>query len=484
MSYTAPVSAIYQTNLTLLTDLYQLTMSYGYWKANKHNDEAIFHLFYRKAPFQDEYAIAAGLAYAVEIMQQLSFEQASLDYLASLTGNDEQPLFEQGFLDYLAELNFSCDVDAVPEGTLVLPNQPLLRIRGPIVQCQLLETVLLNVINFQTLIATKAARVVAAAGGDSVLEFGLRRAQGIDGALAASRAAYIGGCDATSNVLAGQLFDIPVKGTHAHSWVMSFTDEDEAFAAYADAMPNNCVFLVDTYDTIEGVKKAIVAGQVLAEKGYRMAGIRLDSGDLAALSQRARELLDEAGFTDALIVASNDLDEYAIEQLKADEAKIAVWGVGTKLATAYDQPALGGVYKLAAIREKGDKEWSYRVKLSEDAIKVSNPGMQQVLRYTMPDGSWYADVLINELEDDAGDCLIENIFGAQIAMPAEATANPLLQPVFRAGVQQRDLPSIHDTQRLAQQQCAAWQQAPETVVYGLSQPLHALKQALIAKRGK
>lgn len=473
------VSNLYQANLSMLTDLYQLTMSYGYWKADKHQDQAAFHLFYRKAPFGGEYAIVAGLDYAVEVMKNFHFSSDDIEYLATLTGNDGNPLFEQGFLDYLHNLKFTCDVDAMPEGTLALPNQPLLRIVGPIVECQILETVLLNIINFQTLVATKAARVVAAADGDSVLEFGLRRAQGIDGSVAASRAAYIGGCDATSNVLAGKLFDIPVKGTHAHSWVMSFSDEQEAFETYAAAMPNNCVFLVDTYDTLEGVKKAIAVGQQLADKGYRMAGIRLDSGDLAELSKDARELLDEAGFTDALIVASNDLDEGTIQQLKADGAKIAVWGVGTKLATAYDQPALGGVYKLAAIRSTTADAWSYRVKLSEDAIKVSNPGVQQVQRYTGDEGEWLADVLVNEAEKDDGRTLVDQSFGAEVSLPERAKVQYLLQPVFRQGQCVMDESDVHQSRQLALDELAQWQNTSTDVIQGLSVALDALKADLI-----
>ncbi len=294
-------------------------------------------------------------------------------------------------------MQLKIDIDAMPEGTVAFPHEPLLRVRGPIIECQILETALLNILNFQTLIATKASRVVHAAQGDQVLEFGLRRAQGIDGALAASRAAYIGGCHATSNVLAGKLFGIPVRGTHAHSWVMSFENELEAFAAYAQAMPNNCVFLVDTYDTLEGVRNAIRIGNVLRDSGHRMVGIRLDSGDLAQLSVDARKLLDEAGFTDASIVASNDLDEKLIESLKHQGAKISIWGVGTKLVTAYDQPALGGVYKLGAIQDS-DGRWVPKIKLSEQLIKTSTPGILQVRRY-FHQGCMAADRIWNELEE-------------------------------------------------------------------------------------
>ncbi|MFK7788315.1 MAG: nicotinate phosphoribosyltransferase [Phycisphaeraceae bacterium] len=401
-----PLVDIYRTPLGLLTDLYQLTMAYGYWKMGRAEQESVFHLFFRKSPFGGGYAIAAGLSYAVELMQEFRFERDDLDYLATLTGNDGEPLFDPAFLEYLADLEFTCDVDAVPEGTVVFPHEPLVRVRGPILQAQLLETALLNIVNFQTLVATKAARVCQAANGDPVMEFGLRRAQGIDGALTASRAAYLGGCAATSNVLAGKLFSIPVKGTHAHSWVMSFDEEPEAFEAYAQAMPNNCVFLVDTYDTLAGVRNAIEAGLKLRDCGHEMVGIRLDSGDLAYLSIEARKLLDEAGFPDAAIVASNDLDEYIIEDLKRQGAMIAVWGVGTKLATAYDQPALGGVYKLGAIRDE-DGAWQPRVKLSDQAIKTSIPGTLQVRRFENKDGM-IGDLIFDETSSpDPGRLLVD-----------------------------------------------------------------------------
>lgn len=393
------------SSLALLTDLYQLTMAYGYWKQGKADQEAIFHLYFRSAPFGGGYTVAAGMGPAVEYLEQFGFTSDDLAYLAKLVGSDGEPLFEETFLRYLQELRLTCDVHMVPEGTIVFPNQPLVRVRGPILQAQLVETILLNLVNFQTLIATKAARVVHAADGDEVLEFGLRRAQGIDGGLAASRAAYIGGCAATSNVLAGKLYGIPVKGTHAHSWVMLFENELESFLAYADSMPNNVVLLVDTYDTLEGVRNAIRVGERLREKGHRLAGIRLDSGDLAYYSIEARRLLDEAGLSNTAIVASNDLDEYLIQSLKREQsARISVWGVGTRLVTAFDQPALGGVYKLAMVRED-DGEWKPRIKLSEQQIKVSNPGCLQVWRYG--DGHEYVgDVIVDEFSAPTGQTVV------------------------------------------------------------------------------
>lgn len=404
-------------SLALLTDLYQLTMAYGYWKQDRHEDEAVFHLFFRRMPFDTPCAIACGMSAVAEYLEAFQFDSDDLEFLARMKGNDGKRLFEPEFLDYLATLELACDIDTVREGEAVFPHEPLVRVRGPLIQCQLLETALLNIVNFQTLIATKAAEICAAAGDDPVFEFGLRRAQGIDGGISASRAAYIGGCAGTSNVLAGKLFDIPVKGTHAHSWVMSFDDELEAFRAYAEAIPNNGTFLVDTYDTLDGVRNAIIIGKELAEQGHRLAGIRLDSGDLAQLSKQARVLLDKAGFKDAVIVASNDLDAKAIRHLKAQGARIDVWGVGTRLVTAYDRPALGGVYKLAAIRENAEVEWKMKVKLSDDVVKVSIPGIQQVVRRTSEEGTPIEDVIYCEV----------------LSPEAPDHGNLLLKPMMRRG---------------------------------------------------
>lgn len=389
------INPLYKSSLALLTDLYQLTMVYGYWKAGRAEDEAVFHLTFRKNPFKGGYAVACGLHTVIELLQNFEFTVGDIEYLETLTGNDGKPLFEMAFLSWLGKMKFRCTIHAVPEGTVIFPHEPLLRVQGPLYQCQLIETMLLNTINFETLIATKAARICQAAKGEPVLEFGLRRAQGIDGSLSASRAAYIGGCAATSNVLAGKMFNIPVKGTHAHSWIMCFDDEVSAFKEYAKAMPNNCVFLVDTYNTLEGVKNAIYIGGWLKEQGHKLVGIRLDSGDLAYLSIEARKLLDAAGFEDAVIVASNDLDEHLIESLKAQGATIAVWGVGTKLVTAYDQPALGGVYKLSAIRKFGTHKWEYKVKLSEQIEKTSTPGVLQVRRIYINNQA-HADIIYSE----------------------------------------------------------------------------------------
>ncbi|HSK03378.1 MAG TPA: nicotinate phosphoribosyltransferase, partial [Kofleriaceae bacterium] len=359
---------LYGGSLALLTDLYQLTMACGYWKAGASEREAVFHLTFRRPPFGGGYAIAAGIAPALAYLRRLRFTSEDVAYLATLRDAEDAPLLPAGFLDYLRELRFTCTVDAVREGSLVFPHEPLVRVRGPIVQAQLVETALLTLVNFQTLIATKAARICQAARGAPVLEFGLRRAQGIDGALGASRAAYIGGVAATSNVLAGKLLGIPVRGTHAHSWVMFHGDDRTAFRAYARALPGNCTFLVDTFDTLAGVRDAIEIGRELRAAGHELLGIRLDSGDLAHLSIEARRMLDEAGFPDAKIAASNDLDEQLIGSLHEQGARIDVFGVGTKLVTAFDQPALGGVYKLGASRDEAGA-WRESLKLSEQPIK-------------------------------------------------------------------------------------------------------------------
>jgi len=472
----------------LLTDLYQLTMAHAYWKNGLHEREAVFHLFFRKNPFKGGFSIACGLAQAIEYIEEFRFDAEEIAYLGTIQGNDGKPIFEAAFLDYLRDLRFTCDIDAIPEGTVVFPHEPLIRIRGPILQGQLLETALLNIVNFQTLIATKAARVCMAAQGEPVLEYGLRRAQGIDGAMAASRAAHIGGCTATSNVLAGMRFGIPVRGTHAHSWVMSFDTEEEAFEAYAKAMPNNCVFLVDTYDTLEGVRTAVRVGLRLRERGHELFGIRLDSGDLAYLSIEARKILDAGGFPEARIVGSNDLDEGIIDSLKQQGAKIGVWGVGTKLVTAYDQPAMGGVYKLAATRDGEKEAWRYTIKLSEQAIKVSNPGIQQVRRFRVG-AEYVGDMIYNEAEPmKSGHVLVDPVdMTRSKKIAAEAVTEDLLVPVFRKGAKVYGEPPIAAIRERAREQLDQFHAGvkrflnPHQYPVGLEAGLHQLKTNLILK---
>jgi nicotinate phosphoribosyltransferase len=474
----------------LLTDLYQLTMAYGYWKEGMRDKEAVFHLTFRQQPFGSGYTIACGLENAIEYIQNFRFFPDDLQYLETLKDGEDKPLFERAFLDYLAELDIVCDVDALPEGTVVFPHEPLLRINGPLLQCQLVETTLLNIINFQTLIATKSARICLAAQGAPVLEFGLRRAHGPDGGLAASRAAYIGGCAATSNVLAGKVFGIPVKGTHAHSWVMTFSSEVAAFTAFAKAMPANSIFLVDTFDTQQGIRHAIEVAKELRKHGHQFSGIRLDSGDLALLSITARRMLDEAGFPEAKIVASNDLDEHIISSLREQGARIDIWGVGTKLVTAFDQPALGGVFKLGAVRDPGGK-WEYKIKLSEQAIKVSNPGVLQVQRFERGD-EYFADMMYDEAGSSSLSLTIVDLADVTLRrkIPKDARGQDLLVPIFRAGKLVYQRPSIHEMRRTAAGQLEKFYSGikrllnPHIYPVGLEYNLNELKARLIAEHRK
>lgn len=476
---------IYNQSISLLTDLYQLTMSYGYWKAGLDKKEAVFHLFFRRPPFKGGFTIAAGLENVIDYVNNFRFDQTDLAYLATLKGPDGELLFEPAFFEYLANLKFDCSIDAVPEGTVVFPYEPLIRIQGPLITCQILETPLLNLINFSTLIATKAARMCIAAKGEPILEFGLRRAQGFDGALTASRAAYIGGCDSTSNLLAGKLYGIPVKGTHSHSWVMAFDDELESFKTYAQCMPGNCVFLVDTYNTVQGVKNAIEVGKWLKTQGKKLLGIRLDSGDLTYLSIISRSLLDEAGFQDALIFASNELDETVIADLKRQGAQIAVWGVGTNLVTAKDQPALDGVYKLSALRDPG-KEWIYKLKLSEQMMKVSNPGILQVRRYRTAQEN-VADVLYDIHTDmSQGSHLVDPFDPTrQRFLSANLSSEDLLIPIFKNGKNVYPLPTLTEIREKTQQQLLQFPAGikrflnPHQYVVGMEKSLYDQKVHLI-----
>lgn len=418
----------------LQTDLYQLTMGAAYWKAGKADQIGVFHLFFRNLPFKSGYAIAAGLGSALEWLRDFRFLANDVDYLSSLRTANGHRLFDDGYLAYLADIHLELDIDAIPEGTPVFSYQPLLRVQGPILQAQLVETALLNILNFQTLIATKAARICRAAGGAPVLEFGYRRAQGADGGLSASRAAWIGGCAATSNVLAGKKFGIPVRGTHAHSWVMSFDDEQIAFDRFVEAMPDEAVLLVDTYETLRGVDRAIETARRLRERGFQLGGIRLDSGDLLQLSQAARQRLDAAGFGEVRIVASNELDEYEIGRLRLGGAKIDAWGVGTSLVTAADQAALGGVYKLSALQNP-DGTWQDRIKVSEDRDKSTIPGRLQVRRFVCDD-RFVADA-IYDIDNSPNDGMVvvdPDNPACQIQMSAGAESYDLLQPVMRTGI--------------------------------------------------
>lgn len=476
---------VYKHSLSLFTDLYQLTMSYGYWKSGLAQKEAVFHHFFRRIPFRGGFAVAAGLEQLVDFLEEFRFQDSDLAYLASLKDPEGHVLFEKAFLDYLAEMKFSCSVDAVPEGTTMFPYEPLVRVQGPLIQCQILESPILNLINFPTLIATKAARMRIAAKNDEIIEFGMRRAQGIDGSLTASRSAYIGGCDSTSNVLAGKLYGIPLRGTHSHSWVMVFDDELESFKTYAELMPANCVFLVDTYDTIEGVKKAIEVGHYLEQQGKKFLGIRLDSGDLAYLSIKSRELLDQAGFKDAAIVASNELDETIISELKRQGAQITVWGVGTNLVTAKDQPALDGAYKLSAIRDPAGK-WKYKLKLSEQMIKVSNPGILQVRRFYHRNQA-IADAIYDIETHQSGEWHIVDPLDAtrEKLLKSDLPSRDLLVPIFKEGRRVYQLPSLAQIKAHTKSELMTFAEGikrflnPHEYVVGMEKTLYDLKIKLI-----
>lgn len=384
-------------NLTLLTDFYQLTMSNAYFIENLNEEKLIFDVFFRKNPSDGGYTIVCGIDEVVEYIQNLKFTDEDIAYLDSLG------VFDSKFLEYLRDFKFTGEIYAVEEGTIMFPNEPIMRVKANSIEAQIIETTILNIMNFQSLIATKASRICQAAEGDAVMEFGLRRAQGPDAGLYGAKAAVIGGCVGTSNVLAGRLFDIPLMGTHSHSWVQRFDSEIEAFRAYADNYPDKAMFLLDTYNTLKsGLPNAIKVFQELRDKGYEAKGVRLDSGDLEYLSKKVREQLDEAGFRDVKITASNDLDEYAIMDLKLQKAMIDVWGVGTKLITSSNHPSLGGVYKLSAIERNG--EIIPKIKLSESPEKINNPGYKQVLRiFSKRNNSALADLIIldHEKVDDS-----------------------------------------------------------------------------------
>lgn len=469
-------------NLSLMTDLYQLTMMQGYY-LNNINHDAVFDLFYRKNPVHSAYSIMAGLEQAVQYIKNLKFSESDIAYLRSLK------IFNEEFLDYLKHFTFTGDIYAVPEGTPVFPGEPIVRVKAPMMQAQLIETSLLTIIGHQTLIATKASRVCHAAGsGENVLEFGLRRAQGPDAGIYGARAAVIGGCAATSNVLAGKLFDIPVRGTHAHSWVMSFETKLEAFKAYADAYPDDCLLLVDTYDTLKsGMPNAIKVLKELKQKGHKPLGVRLDSGDLAYLSKQARKMLDDAGLEEAKVFASGDLDEIIISDLRYQGAKIDVWGVGTKLITSEDKPSLGCVYKLAAVEKDGELE--PKIKLSDNIWKMTNPGMKKVVRlYDKYSDKALADLIM--LDDEK---LNENepltIFDPIETWKRKTLRNfyykELLQPVIVHGELVYKLPKLGEIREYANKQLdTLWDEYkrlhnPHIYKVDLSDKLYELRKTML-----
>ena len=473
-------------NLTLLTDFYELTMMQGYFK-NHTTEVVIFDAFYRRNPCDGGYAIAAGLDQVIDYIENLSFSPDDISYLRSLN------TFDEDFLDYLSTFRFSGDIYAIPEGSVVFPREPLIKVVAPIMEAQLVETAILTIINHQSLIATKASRVCYAAKGNGIMEFGLRRAQGPDAGIYGARAAMIGGCIGTSNVLAGQLFDVPVKGTHAHSWIMSFPDEYTAFKKYAEMYPNACTLLVDTYDTIKsGVPNAIRVFTEMREAGIPLKnyGIRLDSGDLAYMSKKARKMLDAAGFTDAVISASSDLDEYLIDSLKTQGAQITSWGVGTNMITSKDCPAFGGVYKLAAIQAENGT-FIPKIKLSENTEKITNPGNKTVYRiYEKDSGKIKADLiaLVDDKFDPAQDLKIFDpieTWKKTTVKGGTYVMREMMTQIFKEGRCVYESPKVMDIRAYCQEELnTLWDEArrlinPHEVYVDLSNRLYEIKSQLL-----
>lgn len=478
-------------DLTLLTDLYELTMMQGYYEQNQ-NETVVFDVFFRQNPCNNGYSVCAGLAQVIDYIKNLNFTYEDVDYLRNLK------IFSEDFLQYLSGFHFSGDIYAIPEGTVVFPKEPLLKVVAPIMEAQLVETAILNIINHQSLIATKTSRIVFAASGDGIMEFGLRRAQGPDAGLYGARAAMIGGCVGTSNVLAGRMFNVPVMGTHAHSWIMSFPDEYTAFRTYADMYPSACILLVDTYDTLKsGVPNAIRVFKEMREAGVPLTfyGIRLDSGDLAYLSKEARRMLDEAGFPDAVISASNDLDEFLIQSLKDQGAKITSWGVGTHLITSKDCPSFGGVYKLAAIMDD-DGKFIPKIKLSENTEKVTNPGNKTIYRvYDRESGKIKADLicLADEAYDENKPLLLFDPVEPwkKTNLPAGSyRLRELMTPIFKDGVCCYTSPKVMDIRAYCQEeQNTLWDETrrlvnPHRVHVDLSSRLYDVKIALLDQMGQ
>lgn len=474
-------------NLTLLTDLYELTMMQGYFK-NPTEQSVIFDMFYRTNPCGASFSITAGLQQVIEYIENLHFDEESIDYLRSLK------IFDEDFLEYLSNFRFSGDIYAIPEGTVVFPREPLIKVIAPIMEAQLIETTILNIINHQSLIATKAARVCYAAKGEPVMEFGLRRAQGPDAGIYGARAAVIAGCSGTSNILSGQMFDIPVLGTHAHSWIMSFPDEYTAFKTYAKMYPESCILLVDTYDVLKsGVPNAIRVFEEMREEGIPLKkyGIRIDSGDLAYLSKKAYKMLAAAGFDDATISASSDLDEYLINSLKNQDAKVNSWGVGTNLITCKDNPAFGGVYKLAAVRNSSESKFMPKIKLSENTEKVTNPGNKTIYRiYSKTTGKIKADLIC--LADERFDpeetlVLFDPIdtWKKSKVLGGTYELRELLVPIFKNGKKVYESPSVMELREYClNEQNTLWDESrrlvnPQKVYVDLSQKLYDLKKELL-----
>lgn len=481
------------TDVSMNTDLYELTMAQGLWENGKLGEQGCFTAFFREAPFGSVYAVMCGTAELGEFVENFRFTDEDIAYLAELEAPGGGALFKPGFLEFLRGFCPQVDIDAIPEGELVFAREPMVRVSGPMLDCQLLETALLNIIGFQTLVATKTARVVQAAQGRPVAEFGLRRAQGPDGGVAVARASYVAGCASTSNVLAGRRYGIPVSGTHAHSWVLSFPTELEAFRAFAKSSPKNCTLLVDTYDVREGVENAITVAREMEAEGERLSGIRIDSGDLAKLSAYARRRFDEEGLSYVKIVVSNDLDEHTITSLFNQGAPVDAFGVGTKLATCYDQPALGCVYKLSARRGGANEPWTPVMKFSEQPFKRTIPGMQQVRRYMDTAGAPVCDMiydpdhLLGEGER-RGHTLVAVNDAALVTDVSEFSYRELLVPQVRNGA----AASPREDIEVARARCGSALESlddvykrflyPQSYVVGMEAGLAAVRDELVRER--
>lgn len=474
-----------KTNLTMLTDLYQLTMMNGYYKKGVENDTAVFDVFFRKNVCEGGYTIVCGIEEIVHYINNLSFNEHDLDYLRSLN------LFDEDFIDFLRDFKFTGDIYAVEDGSVMFPGEPIIVVKAPLYQAQLVETAILSIVNFMTLIATKASRVCNAAGGDTVLEFGLRRAQGPEAGLYGAKAAIIGGCTGTSNVLTGKMFGVPVAGTHAHSWVQKFDSELEAFRAYAQTYPDSCLLLIDTYNVLEsGIKNALIVFDELRAKGFEPIGVRLDSGDLTYLSKEVRKILDDAGYPNAKITASNDLDEYTIISLKQEGAAIDSWGVGTKLITSYDYPSLGGVYKLAATTNR-EGILEPKIKISENPEKINNPGFKKVVRIYNKNEKCEADLIM--LDDETIDEtkpleIFDPVYTWKRRVYENYTIRELLKPLFLEGKLVRERKSVYEVKEYAKKELSSmWDQYkriknPHIYKVDLSQKLWDMKNDLIASK--
>ncbi len=470
-------------NLTLLTDFYELTMANGYFQNGLQDKQAYFDMFFRKVPDNGGFAIMAGVEQLIDYLKNLKFDDKDIEYLRS------KNLFSEEFLQYLKNFKFSCDVWAIPEGTPIFPNEPVVMVRGPVIEAQFVETMILLTINHQSLIATKANRIVRAAQGRDVMEFGSRRAQGYDGAIFGARAAYIGGCVGTACTIAEKEFDIPVIGTMAHSWIQMFPTELEAFRAYAMTYPDNCTFLVDTYNVLKsGVPNAIkVFNEEIVPRGFRPKGVRIDSGDITYLSKETRKMLDDAGFHDCKIVASNSLDEFIIRDILIQGAQVDLFGVGERLITSKSEPVFGGVYKLVAVEENG--QMIPKIKLSENVGKITNPGFKQAWRlFDKESGKAIADVLTTndeEIDESKPYELFDPEYTWKRKVVTNFVAKRLLIKIFDKGTSVYESPKLSEIKSYCKEQTdTLWDEIkrfenPHKYYVDLSRPLWEMKESLL-----